>query len=874
MERIKKIVSLLLIVAIVFFQLPMIAQAENSISNTVVATVVDIQKYGNLVMDVKPKALYDAGFELGDILKVTVNDNIIEMPFCTSYSDVDVGNPLVRDDQTNNLLIIAINMGNFAAKYNVKVGDKVSFSLAEKGGYLAQYQIHKLTRTNVRSDYATDSIFANFRSITTTGIKPGILYRSSSPIDNEIGRAAYAERLVEAVGINTVINTSDSDEEIKNYLSLDGDSASYYKSLYDNGKVIALNMGVDFSAKDFEQKLAEGLRFMINNDGPYLIHCVEGKDRTGFVSAVLEALMGATLDEIIADYMISYENYYGVKENSEQYKTIANSTIVPELTTIVCGLPKGSDISKVDLATASENYLKKIGLTSDEIAAIKAKLSGNPIYKTPNVSGVVMKIDKYGHPVTNITIDDFNKLGFKFGDMVTVVFDNGFVLEAPYLDGYFVSIGDPVVIAYPGDTYITIALNYVRLDTIAHVKAGDKFTIMLSQPKGYLAQYEANKLTRTNNRADYSSDEVFANFRNIAVGNIAKGILYRSSSPINNVLGRAPYACKLMKEANINTVINLSDSPQEINTYLAKNLCPYYADLYKEGHVIALNMGLDVTSDDFKVKLVKGLEFMAENKGPYLIHCTEGKDRTGIVAALLEALMGASKDEIVDDYMQSFTDYYGVQKGTEKYNLIAQQNILKILKIIAKADNLDKVDLAASAYNYLISAGMTPEQINMLKVNLSTPVQEKTKVPSTSQPEPQKTSATTYNYGIVTASTLNVREGAGLGYKVIGVLPAGKVVTLLEEVNGWYKIDYNGKTGYIYSKYVAATPNPSNVVVLKAVKVTAKSGLNVRVSNSINARKIGAVPYGTKLKVVGEYNGWYQVLYNGGFGYVYGKYTK
>ncbi|WP_369819228.1 SH3 domain-containing protein [Thermoanaerobacter sp. YS13] len=285
-------------------------------------------------------------------------------------------------------------------------------------------------------------------------------------------------------------------------------------------------------------------------------------------------------------------------------------------------------------------------------------------------------------------------------------------------------------------------------------------------------------------------------------------------------------------------------------------------------------MGLDVTSDDFKVKLVKGLEFMAENKGPYLIHCTEGKDRTGIVAALLEALMGASKDEIVDDYMQSFTDFYGVQKGTEKYNLIAQQNILKILKIIAKADNLDKVDLAASAYNYLISAGMTPEQINMLKVNLSTPVQEKTKVPSTSQPEPQKTSTTTYNYGIVTASTLNVREGAGLGYKVIGVLPAGKVVTLLEEVNGWYKIDYNGKTGYIYSKYVAATPNPSNVVVLKAVKVTAKSGLNVRVNNSINARKIGAVPYGTKLKVVGEYNGWYQVLYKGGFGYVYGKYTK
>lgn len=161
----------------------------------------------------------------------------------------------------------------------------------------------------------------------------------------------------------------------------------------------------------------------------------------------------------------------------------------------------------------------------------------------------------------------------------------------------------------------------------------------------------------------------------------------------------------------------------------------------------------------------------------------------------------------------------------------------------------------------------------------TTPVQEEVEVSQgTTQPsqqtEQQTASQPVYNYGIVTASALNVREGAGLGYKVIGVLPAGKVVTLLEEVNGWYKIDYNGKTGYIYSKYVAATPNPSNVVVLKAVKVTAKSGLNVRVNNSINARKIGAVPYGTELKVVGEYNGWYQVLYNGGFGYVYAKYTK
>ncbi|AGB19965.1 5'-nucleotidase C-terminal domain-containing protein [Thermoanaerobacterium thermosaccharolyticum] len=141
-------------------------------------------------------------------------------------------------------------------------------------------------------------------------------------------------------------------------------------------------------------------------------------------------------------------------------------------------------------------------------------------------------------------------------------------------------------------------------------------------------------------------------------------------------------------------------------------------------------------------------------------------------------------------------------------------------------------------------------------------------------PVPMPTPTPQYDYGIVTASALNIRAGASTSSKVIGVLHAGNIVNLISESNGWYQIDYNGKTAYIYGKYVAITSNLSNVTVIKAVKVTAKSGLNVRVNSSTAARKIGAVPYGAELKVVGEYNGWYQIQYNGGYGFVYAKYTK
>ncbi|WFA10098.1 tyrosine-protein phosphatase [Tissierella sp. Yu-01] len=373
MRQSKRFISLLL-VAVMLFSLSFTALAESNYAD-VVGTVAEVQKYGNLTMDIEPKALYDAGYELGDMLKVTVGEHILEIPFCTSYSDVDTGSLVVRDDQDSNLLVVAINMGNFSTTYNAVVGDEVTFSMLEKEGYLAEYLLRQLTRTYERDDYETDYIYANFRSITTTGVTPGILYRSSSPINNELNRAAYADKLAEAAGIKTVLNLADSKEEIEGYIASEDFASDYYKSLYDDGKVILLNMDVNISGEDFGQKLAEGLRFLIKNEGPYLVHCNEGKDRAGFVSALLEALMGASFDEIVDDYMTTYENYYKLEKGSEQYNSVAESNIVASLTTVVAGLEKGSDVSNVDFAKAAENYLKKIGMTSDEIAVLKEKLS-------------------------------------------------------------------------------------------------------------------------------------------------------------------------------------------------------------------------------------------------------------------------------------------------------------------------------------------------------------------------------------------------------------------------------------------------------------------------------------------------------------------
>ena len=49
--------------------------------------VKEIQKYGNIVLDVEPKKLHEAGYDYGDILAVTINGKTYQIPLCTNFSE-------------------------------------------------------------------------------------------------------------------------------------------------------------------------------------------------------------------------------------------------------------------------------------------------------------------------------------------------------------------------------------------------------------------------------------------------------------------------------------------------------------------------------------------------------------------------------------------------------------------------------------------------------------------------------------------------------------------------------------------------------------------------------------------------------------------
>ncbi|WP_165351676.1 SH3 domain-containing protein [Priestia megaterium] len=130
--------------------------------------------------------------------------------------------------------------------------------------------------------------------------------------------------------------------------------------------------------------------------------------------------------------------------------------------------------------------------------------------------------------------------------------------------------------------------------------------------------------------------------------------------------------------------------------------------------------------------------------------------------------------------------------------------------------------------------------------------------------------STTYT---VTASKLNVRSGAGTSYASIGSVTKGQKLSVVSKSGDWYKINYNGRMGYVSSDYVQASGTTTPPAESTTYTVTA-SKLNVRSGAGTNYASIGSVTKGQKLSVVSKSGSWYKINYNGRTGYVSSDYVQ
>ncbi len=170
------------------------------------------------------------------------------------------------------------------------------------------------------------------------------------------------------------------------------------------------------------------------------------------------------------------------------------------------------------------------------------------------------------------------------------------------------------------------------------------------------------------------------------------------------------YKQEILKKYNIKTVIDLRRGAEIVPETVASVENYYHIALEEVGYDYDKKQVVDDLWSfevyyagiaelqagklgDIYRKIIEGLQ-----KGAVLVHCSAGKDRTGVVIALLQKLLRVTDNCIIEDYTASFTIF-----STKDMRLFLQ----KLEHHYGNVENW-----------FIHKAGLTTEQLNFLKNEL------------------------------------------------------------------------------------------------------------------------------------------------------------
>ena len=118
-----------------------------------------------------------------------------------------------------------------------------------------------------------------------------------------------------------------------------------------------------------------------------------------------------------------------------------------------------------------------------------------------------------------------------------------------------------------------------------------------------------------------------------------------------------------VKYENIPLAVSLSTERMDhltvryLNSETKKERAWFLSEYAKIGEV--RKMYQDISVNPVSREAIRRIfSLLAEERGTVLFHCTSGKDRTGIIAALILKALGCSDDDIVHDYNASAVAYF------------------------------------------------------------------------------------------------------------------------------------------------------------------------------------------------------------------------
>ena len=328
-------------------------------------------------------------------------------------------------------------------------------------------------------------------------------------------------------------------------------------------------------------------------------------------------------------------------------------------------------------------------------------------------------------------------------------------------------------------------------------------------------------------------------------------------------------------------------APAEVPLALTENTDAALTDFIVE-YYLCLSNGdvdkLDILTDsiEMKDKLVKAEQSRYLDYFVTGIYTMPGYDDSSIIVF---AVSDVIFNEYSDHPLPSYDGFYVKKNADGNFVIInselSQEENAYIDTVLACEDVVELGNRITAEYNDKITTH--PELLTYMKeldsvVSLEAGEKlaalnagEEIEMPEIEQPagegEEGEIKTATAN------ATVNVRVSDSMNADTMGQLYGGTTVQILEmKGNGWSRIAYDGKEGYVKTEYLTLDIDIDSVETIGTV--TAIETINIRAKAGTDGMIMGSFAKGSTARLVSEEDGWCEVIYNGKVVYLSSEYLE
>lgn len=334
------------------------------------------------------------------------------------------------------------------------------------------------------------------------------------------------------------------------------------------------------------------------------------------------------------------------------------------------------------------------------------------------------------------------------------------------------------------------------------------------------------------------------------------------------------------------------DAYPEVN-----NLVKQYYQALVDGDMETIHSIKSYTDEEEELKIVKKSEFI-EGYPNIVVHTKKGPVENSFIAYV--------------QYDVKFLNYEGTAPGLNtlyicqneegNYYINASEldeNVVEYLKTVSvQNDVMELFNTVQVAYNDVKTeneelSAFLDELPNLLTEAVGEAIAEQEAIEAALNPveEEEVEEIVEVVKTVKTTDVVNVRSSDSIEADKLGKTTQGQILDLIEErVNGWSKVKFEGKEGYIKTEFLepyetetVVNNNDSETednVEEETTEVATTEGkltdtVNIRKTASTSGEKLGQLSKGSSIDIIEKMdNGWTKIKYNDGEAYVKSDYVE